>query len=408
MVETTSRARRTTFGSAAGEFVIPGRPRPRGVAICRARSRAAASVRVEEYKRPTFEVTLEDPAAPLRLNRPAVLTGEARYYFGLPVSSGRVRWRVTREPQYPPWWWWGRLRARTSGRRSSRAGIAPLQRRRHVRGSRSRPRRTSASGRDARQITYRYEVAADVTDEGGETRSAERAFRLGFVSVEARVRMDAGFFREGAGGSVVITRSDLDGVAARGKGQLAADGHRRSRRRRSCPPSMPPRAPPSRTAFATPGDRLRPRWDTDVALEATLRGWPDGAEEARGDARPTTPRARRRSRSRALAAGAYRLHYETKDEFGATFETHEGFPRRRKAKRRSHLPAVLLARALLGAASARRARLLAFRACRARASLSRRCATEKLTSRRSLSGWRGRRCSRCPSARPTAAASASR
>ncbi len=49
----------------------------------------ATSVRVEEYKRPTFEVTVDDPEQPLRLNRPAALAGEARYYFGLPVTRGR-------------------------------------------------------------------------------------------------------------------------------------------------------------------------------------------------------------------------------------------------------------------------------------------------------------------------------
>ena len=34
-------------------------------------------------------------------------------------------------------------------------------------------------------VTYRYRVSADVTDEGGETRSAERVFNIGFVAVRA-------------------------------------------------------------------------------------------------------------------------------------------------------------------------------------------------------------------------------
>ena len=44
----------------------------------------------------------------MRLNRKAVLTGEAKYYFGLPVAAGSVTWRVTRETVHP-WWWsfWG-------------------------------------------------------------------------------------------------------------------------------------------------------------------------------------------------------------------------------------------------------------------------------------------------------------
>ncbi|HEY6931676.1 MAG TPA: MG2 domain-containing protein, partial [Thermoanaerobaculia bacterium] len=91
------------FGSAAGEFVIPS---GRALGAWRLESSlggAPASVHVEEYKRPTFEVTLKDPAEPLRLNHPAKLIGEARYYFGLPVASGSVSWRVTRTPQ---WFWW--------------------------------------------------------------------------------------------------------------------------------------------------------------------------------------------------------------------------------------------------------------------------------------------------------------
>ncbi len=65
----------------------------------------ATAVQVEEYKRPTFETKLLDPDAEFRLNRPATIKGDARYYFGLPVTNGKVKWRVTRTPVYP--WWWG-------------------------------------------------------------------------------------------------------------------------------------------------------------------------------------------------------------------------------------------------------------------------------------------------------------
>ena len=48
------------------------------------------------------------------ISRP-VLKGEAKYYFGLPVTSGQVKWLVRREPVFPWWWgycWWGGLRFR--------------------------------------------------------------------------------------------------------------------------------------------------------------------------------------------------------------------------------------------------------------------------------------------------------
>jgi len=42
-----------------------------------------------------------DPREPLRLNRAALMKGEAKYYFGLPVTSGQVKWQVNRDPVFP-------------------------------------------------------------------------------------------------------------------------------------------------------------------------------------------------------------------------------------------------------------------------------------------------------------------
>ena len=171
------------FGTASGEFVVPAAGRPLGRWSIGTSPQGAAAVRVEEYKRPTFEVAIKDPEKPLRLNRPAALKGEARYYFGLPVTGGEAVWQIKREPVYPRWWWWD-----TGGGRSQT-----------VAGGRARidadgafavaftPRADEKKDGAASGVTYRYSLSVDVTDEGGETRSAERSFRLGFVSVEARI-----------------------------------------------------------------------------------------------------------------------------------------------------------------------------------------------------------------------------
>src|ERR1700736_1446183 len=80
-----------SYGTASGQFPIPA---GRVLGNCRVDCSAngSASVSVEEYKRPTFEVTWKDPEGTLRLNRPVRLTGSARYYFGLPVAHGAVVW----------------------------------------------------------------------------------------------------------------------------------------------------------------------------------------------------------------------------------------------------------------------------------------------------------------------------
>ncbi|MFH1177590.1 MAG: alpha-2-macroglobulin family protein, partial [Acidobacteriota bacterium] len=72
-------------------------------------------------------------------------------------------------------------------------------------------------------------------------------------------------------------------------------------------------------AFRTPGDAERPRWNPQYTPAAVLRSWKDGREQGagtvahdeKGEAMVALPR---------LPAGAYRLRYTTRDEFGATFE----------------------------------------------------------------------------------------
>ncbi|HEY4229013.1 MAG TPA: alpha-2-macroglobulin family protein [Thermoanaerobaculia bacterium] len=322
------------FGSAAGEFTIPA-----GRALGRWRIDSSipgsAAVQVEEYKRPTFEVRWKDPEKALRLNQPAELAGWARYYFGLPVSSGTVRWRVARTPEYPWWWsWWGGggrgvyLRGNSTGQQVVAQGQTALD----ADGSfriRFTPEADERLGRDAHAsaVTYRYEAVAEATDEGGETRSDTRSFRLGFVAMEASVSLAAEFFRESAPGELTITRTDLDGVPRPGKG-----GWRLTEivqpPKTLLPAEMPLQGSPSseddEKRFATPGDRQRPRWDTAFDLSATLRGWPDGHERARGE---VTHDAKGQAALKLppLGAGAWRLHYETADPFGARYETTRDF-----------------------------------------------------------------------------------
>ncbi|MEE8138419.1 MAG: alpha-2-macroglobulin family protein [Thermoanaerobaculia bacterium] len=340
VVESAS-VRTNLFGSASGEFRVPV-GRLLGDWSLRASLGGQTRVKVEEYKRPTFEVTLLDPESPLRLNRPATLAGEVRYYFGLPVVSGRVEWRVSREPVYPRWWLWG-LRRPSVGSQTLAAGSAELD-------AEGRFRFTFTPEADERQaaqgITYRYRLSVDVTDEGGETRSASRSFRLGFVAVEARLESEAGFFRRGAEAAFRISRSDLNGVPRPGRGSWRLMVLEQPERV-LLPAEQPvPEAPAVGDdavgeAYRTPGDRLRPRWGGLSAPRKILRQWPDGREIGRGEvahgeggeARLAWP---------DLSPGAYRLHYSTRDDFGALFETSSDFIVAEPRRTVLALPAVLL------------------------------------------------------------------
>jgi len=71
--------------------------------------------RVEEYKKPEFEVTIEAPEEPVMLGEKITATIKASYYFGAPVTKAKVKYKVMRtgydKHWYPirPWdWLYGR------------------------------------------------------------------------------------------------------------------------------------------------------------------------------------------------------------------------------------------------------------------------------------------------------------
>lgn len=69
------------------------------------RAEGYAHFRVDEYKRPDYEITLAD-AAKLQYDKEATITGHAQYYFGVPLEKASVTYTVNRTYFRPPFWWW--------------------------------------------------------------------------------------------------------------------------------------------------------------------------------------------------------------------------------------------------------------------------------------------------------------
>ena len=303
------------FGSASGSFEIPS-GRLLGQWQLRTSDGGLSRLRVEEYKRPTFEVEIADPEHPLRLNREAVLSGSVRYYFGLPVVTGSVSWRVTREPLYPRWWYWWNP-SPSAQRQVVAAGETTLDEDGNFRVSFV----PAADERKAKRgVTYRYRFAVDATDEGGETRSAERSFRLGFVSVEARIISDLGFLTGGESAQVRVLRTDLDGVPRAGDGRWRLV--ELDQPEETLTPADQPRLLPDNDGdvYRTEGDLLRPRWDPGYDPDAILASWPEGRQVAVGEVSHSEDGSAE-VKLPGLAPGAYRLVYRTEDDFGAEFST---------------------------------------------------------------------------------------
>lgn len=64
------------------------------------------SFRVEEFKRPDYEVTLLSPVQALEYGKPARLEGQANYYFGAPLANAKVNYSIKRQEYHPPFYWW--------------------------------------------------------------------------------------------------------------------------------------------------------------------------------------------------------------------------------------------------------------------------------------------------------------
>ena len=104
------------FGAFAGSFELP-KDAQLGVYNVQIRSTndrrwyGGGSFRLEEYRKPEFEVAVDAPAEPVALGDKIEATISAKYLFGAPVTEGEVSYKVTRtrhdETWYPvlPWDW---------------------------------------------------------------------------------------------------------------------------------------------------------------------------------------------------------------------------------------------------------------------------------------------------------------
>jgi hypothetical protein len=158
------------FGSLAGHFTIP-QGLLNGNMTIECPGYASTRIRVEEYKRPTFEVKFDPVAGSPTLNGAVRVTATAKALAGYAIDHAGVRYRVVRSTRYRYYHGWY---PPISDNREITSGLA----------------KTDAQGAFAVEFTaladdvdddrlYTYTVTADVTDLNGETRSASLPVHAG-------------------------------------------------------------------------------------------------------------------------------------------------------------------------------------------------------------------------------------
>jgi hypothetical protein len=174
------------YGSFSGSFRLPARGLTGEFVLDEHHGRA--EIQVEEYRRPTFDIAWKDPEGPSRLLDTVVLRGEARSFTGAPSNSARVRYRVTRVTRYPyPWY------GRYLGWDPPASKIVEVAHGESLTGPDGSFRIPFMALPDRsvdrnRLPVFSFEVSADVTDIGGETRSSTTSIRLGYHTLALSVR----------------------------------------------------------------------------------------------------------------------------------------------------------------------------------------------------------------------------
>lgn len=293
--------RANDYGSFAGSFIAP-RDRLTGQMWIEAQGRAdgRAHFRVEEYKRPKFEVTLDAPKVAPKLDEKVVLTGRATSYTGAAVDGATVKWRVTREVRWPWWWGWWRGGWPSGSAQQMAHGTA----RTGVDGSFTiefvaRPDRTISR---TNEPTFVYSITADVTDTAGETRSDQRSVRIGYAALEAKVSA-AEWQVVGRPVELKVNTTTLDGEPQLAEGSVKVYALQA--------PAKVQRAPLTEEEWQEPSDPADPARPTDLSDPAK---WPLGEVIVeRGFTTDTNGAA---TLAFTLPAGAYRAVLETRDRFG--------------------------------------------------------------------------------------------
>jgi uncharacterized protein YfaS (alpha-2-macroglobulin family) len=244
------------YGGLAGEF-----PLSRGVTLGvyaiqvfdqgGNRHLGGGNFRVEEYKKPEFEVTVEAPTEPVRLGEKIKATVKAKYYFGAPVVHAKVKYKVLRssydERWYPrgawdwfygpgywwfaadylwypgfrewgclrpiPIWWWGRGQEQPEVVLENEVEIG-------ADGTVSIPIDTAAAKELHGDQDHKYSITAEVVDESRRTIVGAGDVLVARKPFQVFAWLDRGHYRAGDTIHASFRAQTLDRKPVEGRGEL--------------------------------------------------------------------------------------------------------------------------------------------------------------------------------------------
>ena len=174
---TEQKATTDEYGTASVDFELPKEGQT-GLYSISVNGTATKYVRVEEYKRPTFEITFPKVNEKYNWGDTVVVKATAKTYAGVPVQGAKVEYQVTRRNQL---WWWGAGSAgqlvKTDSCVTREDGTFDVE----------IPLEASLSGKNEADMSdfmriarfFNFEVSAIVTDISGESHEGVMSLPLG-------------------------------------------------------------------------------------------------------------------------------------------------------------------------------------------------------------------------------------
>ena len=165
------------YGTASVDFELPQGGQT-GMYHVSVNDQANRFFRVEEYKRPTFEITFPKVNEKYNWGDTVVVKASAKTYAGVPVQGAKVEYQVTRRNQL---WWWGAGSAgqlvKTDSCVTREDGTFDVE----------IPLEASLSGKNEADMSdfmrqarfFNFEVSAIVTDISGESHEGVMSLPLG-------------------------------------------------------------------------------------------------------------------------------------------------------------------------------------------------------------------------------------
>ncbi|HUT00860.1 MAG TPA: MG2 domain-containing protein, partial [Phycisphaerae bacterium] len=223
------------YGGLDGSFTLGGEPKL-GVYRIHVAGRQYAggqNFRVEEYKKPEFEVTVEPGKTHTKLGDEVTAVIKATYYFGGPVTDASVKYKVFREEythayhfpgewdwlygagygwgwyEYPWFGWWGRMKCCWAPPswwwgcfgRGQPNPVRELVQQGDTRigadGTVKVKIDTKPALRDHGDLDHRYVVQAEVRDASRRVINGEGAVKVTRQAFYAFVQADGGYYRPG-------------------------------------------------------------------------------------------------------------------------------------------------------------------------------------------------------------------